>query len=47
VLKAAAASGSGVAGAYGTGAGSIRLKGSAVGRYDDDEAAIMVLLLAA
>ena len=46
VLKAAVASGAGVAGAYGTGAGTIQLKGAAIGRHDDDEAAILALLAA-
>jgi hypothetical protein len=48
VLRAATASGSGVAGARGSGSGCVvGLAGRATGRHDDDEAAIVALLLAA
>jgi hypothetical protein len=47
VLKGLSVTSAGVSGARGVGSGAIVLKGAATGRHDDDEAAIMALLLAA
>jgi len=47
LLEGLSVAGEGVAGARGSGSGAILLKGAATGQHDDDEAAIMALLLAA
>jgi len=47
VLKALSIVAAGGAGTHGAGTGVITLKGTAIGRHDDDEAAIMAFLLAA